>query len=177
MEKKINKVGIWCITIFSLLLFSHTETNWPTNFHVVSDDLARSGQPNRKSAQVLEEAGFKTILNLRYRINDRWELKNTNIKEVRLKLKAQNLSFDDMVEALTLIRDAEKPVLVHCLHGSDRTGCVVACYRMVFQDWSRERAIEEFLQDEFGYNYRWFPNIIAFLKTVDVNALKEKVLL
>ena len=119
--------------------------------------------------------GIKTILNLRYRINNRWEMRKTELVSMRLKLKAQSITFQDMVNALILIRDAEQPVLVHCLHGSDRTGCLVACFRMVFQGWSREKAIEEFLQEEMGYNYRWFPNLKEFLLQVDIESLRKEV--
>ena len=173
----LQHLAVALVIMCSFLLVSSTESSWPTNYNVVSDDLSRSGQPDRKEMKQLEKMGVKTILNLRYRINNKWELKKTGLKEVRLKLKAQDLSFEDMVNALTMIRDAEKPVLVHCLHGSDRTGCVVACYRMVFQGWSREKAIEEFQLEEFGYNYRWFPNILTFLQNVDVFALKKSVIL
>lgn len=148
----------------------------PTNFHIVEDGkLYRSGQPNAKEMAALEQMGIKTIFNLRYRINNRREIKRTQLVSARLKLKAQSITFQNMVDGLKLIRDAEKPVLVHCLHGSDRTGCLVACYRMVFQNWSREEAIKEFLLEEMGYNYRWFPNLKEFLEKVDIDALKKAV--
>lgn len=149
---------------------------YPTNFHVVEEGkLYRSGQPNAKEMKALEQLGVKTIFNLRYRINNRREMKNTNLISKRLKLKAQAITFQNMVDGLTLIRDSEGPVLVHCLHGSDRTGCLVACYRMVFQNWSREEAIKEFLLEEMGYNYRWFPNLLTFLENLDLDALKRSV--
>jgi len=36
-----------------------------------------------------------------------------------------------------------KRVLVHCLHGSDRTGVFVACYRMTVLGWDKRAAIAE----------------------------------
>jgi protein tyrosine/serine phosphatase len=146
----------------------------PTNFHVVEEGkLYRSGQPNPKEMQALEQMGIKTIFNLRFRINNRREVKNTQLVSKRLKLKAQSIDLQDMLDGLRIIRDSEAPVLVHCLHGSDRTGCLVACYRMVFQGWSREAAIEEFLREEMGYNYRWFPNLKLFLENFDIQQAKS----
>ena len=45
----------------------------------------------------------------------------------------------------------EGPVLVHCKHGADRTGCIVALYRIVFQSWSKEAAIDEMHNGGYGF--------------------------
>lgn len=50
----------------------------------------------------------------------------------------------DMVDA------SEKPVLVHCIYGQDRTGLVIAAYRMIKQGWSYEDAYREMLS--YGHN-------------------------
>lgn len=165
---------------FTVLVLTSADTKDllpPSNFHTVEEGvLFRSGQPNAQNMQYLESVGIKTILNLRYRINDRHETKNTGLQVIHLKLKAQRITFEDMVNGLIAIRDAEKPVLIHCLHGSDRTGCLAACYRMVFQNWNKTRAIAEFKEEQYGYNYTWFPNLLVFLETLDVDALKSRVL-
>jgi protein tyrosine/serine phosphatase len=77
---------------------------------------------------------------------------------------------------LRLFRAAPKPVLVHCWHGSDRTGAVVATYRMVFQDWTREAAIDELINGGYGFHKATYPNIVKLLETIDVEALKTKIL-
>ena len=47
-------------------------------------------------------------------------------------------------EAFAAAYDASNgPVLVHCWHGSDRTGCVCASHRIIFSGWSREQANAE----------------------------------
>ena len=86
---------------------------------------------------------------------------------------------DDQDEKLTalLAREVAEmlppgPVLVHCWHGADRTGMVVALYRMVEQGWTREAAIEEMLEGGYGYHSVW-KDIITFLETVDVEALRR----
>jgi protein tyrosine/serine phosphatase len=35
------------------------------------------------------------------------------------------------------------PIFVHCLHGSDRTGCIIALWRVTHDAWSVADAIEE----------------------------------
>ena len=40
-------------------------------------------------------------------------------------------------------------VLVHCLHGNDRTGLAVEAYRVLVDDWPRSRAHREAIADGF----------------------------
>ena len=44
---------------------------------------------------------------------------------------------------LELMMFNSKPTYIHCLHGVDRTGFMCAVYRMRFQGWSYERALDE----------------------------------
>ena len=49
-------------------------------------------------------------------------------------------------KALRLMLDMEqRPLLIHCSTGRNRTGCVVACYR-ILKGWSISAAIEEYLR-------------------------------
>ena len=55
---------------------------------------------------------------------------------------------------LTLIEQSPKPLLVHCEHGEDRTGLVIAAYRVRHCGWAKDAAIEEALK----YGYRKWLN-------------------
>lgn len=46
-------------------------------------------------------------------------------------------------------------VLVHCLHGKDRTGFVIAAHRMQHEGWGYWRAVREMFREGF----HWFPYI------------------
>ncbi len=55
------------------------------------------------------------------------------------------------VEALRIMNDPERqPVLVHCGAGTERTGCVVALYRMFEEGWTMEEAYAE--ADDKGHS-------------------------
>jgi protein tyrosine/serine phosphatase len=138
------------------------------NFYKVSDDLYRSEQPDDDGMAALEKAGIKAVLNLREYHSDADEARATTIALHRVKMAAGDIQDAQIREALDIIRKAPKPVLVHCWHGSDRTGVVVAMYRMAVQGWSREAAIDEFKHGGYGYHEKWYPNIEAYLKAVDV---------
>jgi hypothetical protein len=67
-------------------------------------------------------------------------------------------------------------VLVHCWHGSDRTGFFVAGYRIICQGWSREAALEELQRGGFGFHAFWYPNIVRCLAGLDVEEVRRQVL-
>ena len=146
------------------------------NFHKVSQTLYRSAQPNKKEMQQLKNYGINTIINLRNSLSDKQEVKNSGLKLIEIPIKTKKISYEDMVDAMIAFRDAPKPVLVHCRRGSDRTGCFVACYRMLFEDVSREEAKKELLDEDLGYYQNLFPNIAAFVDTVDIERIKRSIL-
>lgn len=65
-------------------------------------------------------------------------------------------------------------MLIHCQHGADRTGLVSALYRMVYQGWTREQALDELQHGGYGFHPIW-QNITNYLKNVDVERLKREV--
>lgn len=145
------------------------------NLHKVDENLYRSEQPQTKDFIELEKLGIKTVINLRNRFSNHHELKKSSIKEVEIPINSWKINYMHLVGALKLIEASAKPVLVHCLHGSDRTGCVVACYRVVFNNWTKEDAIKEFLSPEFGYHDGWFPKMRKLLEEIDLEKLREDV--
>lgn len=136
------------------------------NFFRVSDELYRSEQPEDRAMKELAAFGLKSILNLRQYHSDKDEAKGTAIALYHVEMNAGEIRPAEIRQVMDIIRKAEKPVLVHCWHGSDRTGVVVAMYRMLFQDWSREKAIDELENGGYGYHKSVYPNIREFLKNV-----------
>lgn len=145
------------------------------NLYKVSNDVYRSEQPNRKEMKKLEEFGVYTVINFRNNSNDNRFGKKTNLILIDLPINTWNISNADILNALNEIQKAKKPVLLHCLHGSDRTGAVIAAYRMVINNWSREDAIKEFLEPKYGYHEKWFPNILELLDTLDIDTMKREL--
>ena len=152
---------------------SQVECKYLDNLYQVNDSLYRSEQPSRKGFVELEKLGVKTVLNFRRLWKDDRKARDTNIDLVWMPLKAKELNEEQLLEALKVIHEAEKPVLIHCWHGSDRTGAISAAYRIVFEGWSKERAIEELRIEALGYHEDWYPNVVALLQDLDVTYFRE----
>ncbi len=147
-----------------------------SNLHRVGPDFYRSARLSRAELPLLATLGIKTVINLRHFHADGDVLKETGIKMVRVPVNTWAISDQQVVATLKAIRAAERegPVLLHCLHGADRTGMMTAMYRMVFQGWSRERAIDELHRGGFGYHTVW-KNIDNYLRLVDAQAIRRRV--
>jgi len=143
------------------------------NLYKINDSLYRSEQPTKAGMKELEILGIKTVLNFRNHHNDLNETKNTTLIVERLSLNTNKISQEYILTALKIIKISKKPLLIHCLHGSDRTGCVIAAYRMVYNNYTKEQAIAELMEPQFGYHQTWFPNIIELLNGLDVEGLKR----
>lgn len=146
------------------------------NFYRISPDLYRSGQPSGSDMQELQSRGFKSILNLRQYNSDDKEARGTTLGLYHIRMNAGRVRDEQVIDALKVIRDAPKPMLVHCWHGSDRTGLVVAMYRIVFEGWSKEAAINELKQPQFGHHESIYKNIPRYIEQADVEAIRRAVL-
>lgn len=146
------------------------------NCYRVSHDLYRCEQPKKEDIADLRALGIRSILNLRRWHSDSKVLEKAGFQLLVQRMEADELTVDDLVAALWQIKAAPKPVMLHCWHGSDRTGSVVAAYRIVFQDWTPAAALDELRHGGYGYHEKWFPNIITLFETLDAADLRRRVL-
>ncbi|MEJ2694287.1 MAG: tyrosine-protein phosphatase [Candidatus Thiodiazotropha sp.] len=146
------------------------------NFYRLDDQVYRSKQPDDEEMVALEAMGVHSVLNLREFHSDEDDAEGTRLKLYHVPVNAGEIDDRFIVAALRAIAEAKKPILIHCWHGSDRTGVVAAMYRMVFQNWPRQQAIDEFVNGGYGYHASFYPNIERYLATVDIAAIKRQVL-
>lgn len=135
----------------------------------------RSGQPDQEGFAEAAALGVKSVLNLRDHHDDDSEAKGTGLVLYRVEMEAGDIKRDAVVRALRTLKAAQAHVLVHCWHGSDRTGLICALYRVLFQGWSREEALREMREGGYGH-HEMFEGITTFLKTEDLEALRNDVM-
>ncbi|NVO08687.1 MAG: tyrosine-protein phosphatase [Bacteroidales bacterium] len=144
------------------------------NLYRVSDDLYRSEQPNKEAFVELKSMGIQSVLNLRTTEKDDDLIVNLGIKAYIVPMDAGSFTDKEIIEALKVIANAPKPMLVHCRHGADRTGVVVAMYRIIFQGWTKEDALIELLNGGYGFHSN-FKNIPEYIKNVNVDNIKSEI--
>ncbi len=152
----------------------HIQSTSLENLYRVSDELYRSEQPDKKEFAELSMLGIKSSLNLRTTGTDDEFIGNLAIKPFLVPMDAGSFTDKEIIAALKVIKSAPKPILVHCRHGSDRTGVVVAMYRIVFQGWTREDALNELLNGGYGFHSN-YKNIPEYIKAVNVEVIKKGV--
>jgi protein tyrosine/serine phosphatase len=109
-----------------------------TNFHpVVAGEVYRSSQPSASAiADFQKEYGIKTIINLRGDNSGRgWydrevaQAKELDINHIDFRMSSSHeLTQEEAARLIELMRDAPKPLLIHCQAGADRTGLASALY-------------------------------------------------
>lgn len=145
------------------------------NFYKVDADVYRSEQPSKIGMHRLDSMGIKTLVNLRQTKTDNDEAEKTSLTLVHISMNAGTISYTDVVAGLKTIMQAKKPVLVHCKHGADRTGCIMAAYRIIKCGWTKEEAIKELREGGFGYHEKAYPNIIRLVNSLDIEKLKKDI--
>ncbi|MDR6954006.1 protein tyrosine/serine phosphatase [Ancylobacter sp. 3268] len=107
------------------------------NFHtVVAGELYRAGQVNADQlAGIQRDYGIKTVINLRGASNHPWyrdevaESEKLGLTHIDFGLSAgRELTQKEVEQLIAIMRDAPKPILVHCKGGSDRSGIASALY-------------------------------------------------
>jgi protein tyrosine/serine phosphatase len=144
------------------------------NLHQVSPILFRGAQPSHEGMVQLEQMGVKTIVNLRGLHDDEDRINGTKLSYVSIHFHTLLPEEGEMVKFLkTITQTNSQPVFVHCNRGIDRTGTMVALYRIAVQGWTKEEAVREMTEGGFGYD-DMFPNLVRYVKGLDVAALQKK---
>jgi tyrosine-protein phosphatase SIW14 len=115
----------------------------------VNAQIYRGGQPTDFGFQTLAKKGIKTVLDLREHFKggakERREVESLGMRYVRIPMRDDRMPSSAQVqEALAVLEDTPHgPVFVHCDGGRDRTGMVIACYRIRHDHWTNARALRE----------------------------------
>jgi len=122
----------------------------------VAPGIFRSAQPDPEELRAAQKRGVRTVVVLRSRIPDeeRKAAAELGLELVHVPMDGTKMpSMEEVDQAMTVILDPSKrPVLVHCVHGEERTGAVIAAYRVVADGWDPAAAESEALELGFGFD-------------------------
>jgi tyrosine-protein phosphatase SIW14 len=118
------------------------------NFHQINDHVFRSGQPADGSWQNLAKLGVKIVIDLRRpdehsTAAEAQAVNAAGMQYINVPMKGVVGPAPDQMSRVLSILDSPDKVLVHCHRGADRTGAVIACYRISHDHWQNQQALAE----------------------------------
>lgn len=126
------------------------------DFSEVTPTLYRGGQPKERGFEALAKMGFQIVVDLRRDgDSERDEVTRLGMQYVSMPWQCSFPKESVFADFMTLIRtNPGKKIFVHCRAGDDRTGMMVAAYRMAEEGWSAERAKKEMITFGFSFMHR-----------------------
>jgi hypothetical protein len=156
-----------------------------TNLYRVTPALYRADQPLKEGLMFMEEQHplepgglpVKTVISLRVLHHDRPIARaGATLRYEHIWFKTWHPENEDVVKFLRIVTTPNlQPVLVHCHYGADRTGLMVALYRIAVQGWPKDSAIREMTHGGYNFHRSWEKQYTDYIKNVDVDSLKAQV--
>lgn len=141
------------------------------NFLKVDDHVYRGAQPTNSGFTDLADLGIKTIVDLRdigehSQAEERDLATSLGMRYVSIPMQGMATPKDDQVAAVeALLNDTTSgPVFVHCKRGADRTGTVIAVYRIAHDGWDSKRALSEAKSDGMSIFQRAMQHYVSEYK-------------
>jgi tyrosine-protein phosphatase SIW14 len=140
-----------------------------SDFGKVNDFLYRGAQPKDDGLEQLKKFGIDTIVDLRGELhglieNERQRAESLGIRFINLPGSGWATPKDEEIaQFFSLVRERPKrKIFIHCWLGGDRSGMFIAAYRIAFEGWSPQQAIQE--MRTFHYLHFWHPNMARWVK-------------
>ena len=121
------------------------------NFGQVTPKLYRGGQPSKQGFENLAKQGIDIVVDVRGSgEGERKEVTKLGMQYVPIPWHCYNKRDAVFARFLMLLREnPDKKVFVHCHLGEDRTGMMIAAYRMAEEGWTAAEARNE--MEKFGF--------------------------
>lgn len=154
---------------------AHSRTD--LNLHQISPLLYRSAQPELADIATLQALGIDTIIDLRTSDKSNTLAHNSKLQVIDIPINTWEINKHDVLQTMQAIKSAQaqgRISLIHCYHGSDRTGTMAAMYRILFENWTIAQAKEEMKYGGYGYHPIWI-NIDRLFTDSNIAWLKAEL--
>lgn len=141
-----------------------------SNFGRVSNSLFRGAQPTSNGYSTLRNMGVSVIVNFRDEpreiAEEKRQVESTGMKYVGIPWRGRDQPSDSQVaQFLQLVRaNPNDKIFVHCKAGADRTGLMIAAYRVALE----HKAVTEAVAEMHQYHYKWFflPHLERYVRSL-----------
>ena len=143
---------VWALVVtlaFGGLAVGAEQPQALNNFQQVSDSLCRGAQPSADGFRELARLGVHTVLDLRgaggRSSNEARLVHSLGMEYVNIPLDGFKAPTADEVSKIFAVLNDQNAgkVFVHCRRGADRTGTVLALYRIQHDHWTNQQALLE----------------------------------
>jgi len=127
------------------------------NFYKVDEHVYRGAQPTDEGFRYLAKLGVKTVIDLRGagegRRNEESVVTAAGMKYINIPMTGLTPPSEaEITKILGMLEDgATGPIFVHCQRGADRTGAVIASYRIDHDGWENARALKEAMSNGMSF--------------------------
>jgi protein tyrosine/serine phosphatase len=118
-------------------------------FYKVTEHLYRGGRPTEAGLRNLAQLGVRSVIDLQGPGESRFQEKEL-VESLGMRYFAMPMDRgfgvdpEQIQATLKLLENSDYgPVFVHCRLGHDRTGVVIACFRIAHDGWTNDQAIQE----------------------------------
>ena len=139
------------------------------DFGEVTPTLFRGAQPTRKGFQTLSRMGIDIVVDTRGNRakSEGKEVHRLGMRYVAIPWHCPFPHDEAFARFLKLVREnPDKKIFVHCRLGDDRTGMMIAAYRMAAEGWTADRAMREMERYGFsGVHHVICPTLASYEKS------------
>jgi len=136
------------------------------HFIQVNDRICRGAQPSQDAWPKLASRGVRTVIDLRQRQEHAVEAESiavyaAGMRYVNFPMNGFEIPTTGQIESVLNLLDGDDHVFVHCKLGKDRTGTVIAAYRISRERWPNEKAMAEAQQCGLHWYERGMKRFIS----------------
>jgi protein tyrosine/serine phosphatase len=137
-------------------------------FGAISEQLSRGAQPTDEGFVELKNLGVGIVVNLRHEADliarERGLVESQGMQYVSIPWRGKlDPQTEQVAQFLRLLQaNPDKRVFVHCERGSERTGVMVACYRISHEHWTADQALDE--MEAFRFRGLSFGHLKKFVR-------------